>query len=48
MIKVEVPSINPLVASYIACDIVGSSGFASFAQAVEALVPISYALGSGC
>ena len=49
MIQVEVPLINPLVASNIPCDdIVDSSGFASFAQAVDALVPISYALGSGC
>ena len=48
VIQVEVPSTNPLVASNIACDIVDSSGFASFAQAVEALVPVSYALGNGC
>ena len=48
MKQVEVPPINPLVASNIVCDIVDSSGFASFAQAAEALVPVSYALGSGC
>ena len=44
MIQVKVPPINPLVASNIACDIVDSSGFDSFAQAVEAVVPVSYAL----